>query len=452
MKLKTFKTGGIHPAGCKLSAGAPTETLMPSKQVVIPLSQHIGAPAKPVVSRGDKVKVGTLIAEAGGYVSAPIHSSVSGTVAKIDSHYDASGYQRQAITINVDGDEWEESIDRTATVERLESHPELTREAILSKIKDAGIVGMGGAGFPTHVKLSPPPGTVIDSIVINAVECEPYITADYHLMMERADEIIVGIELLLKATGAPAAYIGIENDKPDAVRLLEDKTRSNGFIKVVPLKRKYPQGGEKQLIDAVLGRRVPMPPAIPANVGVVVQNVATVFAIYEAVMKSKPLVERYVSVSGKQLPRCGNFLVKIGTPAIELLNRCGGIPDESCKLLSGGPMMGKALLAADVPVPKTTNSLLLISGEEALRKEPSHCIRCAKCVGACPMGLEPYLISTLSASQLWDRAEKECITSCIECGSCQYVCPANIPILDKIRIGKSAVMARIKSRTTKKQS
>lgn len=452
MKLKTFKTGGIHPASCKLSANAATEVLPPPKQAVIPLSQHIGAPAKPVVSRGDKVKVGTLIAEAGGYVSAPIHSSVSGTVAKIDNHYDASGYQKPAAIINVDGDEWEESIDRTATVERLESHPDLTRDIILAKIKDAGIVGMGGAGFPTHVKLSPPPGTVIDSLIINAVECEPYITADHHLMLEHADEIAVGIELLLKATGASKAYIGIENDKPDAIRLLEDKTYGNTSIEVVPLKRKYPQGGEKQLIDAVIGRRVPPPPAIPASVGVVVQNVATVFAVYEAVMKNKPLVERHVSVAGKRLPKCGNFLVRIGTPAIDLLNRCGGIPDGTCKLLSGGPMMGKALLSADVPVSKTTNSILLMSGDEALRKEQSHCIRCAKCVGACPMGLEPYLISALSSSQLWNRAEKECITSCIECGSCQYVCPANIPILDKIRIGKSAVMARIKSRTTKTRS
>lgn len=452
MNFKTFKIGGIHPAGNKLSAGIATTPIQPPKQVIIPLSQHIGAPAKPVVKRGDKVKVGTLIAEAGGYVSAPIHSSVSGTVSKLDNRYDASGYQKPVIIIDVDGDEWEETIDRTTTLETLEQHPELTKESIQSKIKDAGIVGMGGAGFPTHVKLNPPQGTVIDSVIINAVECEPYITADHRLMLEHADEIIVGIKLILKVTNAPIAYIGIEGDKPDAIRLLEEKTCNESQITVVPLKRKYPQGGEKQLIDAVLGRRVPMPPAIPANVGVVVQNVATTFAIYEAVMKNKPLVERHVSVSGKQLSQRGNFLVRIGTPATVLLEHCGGLPDENCKLLSGGPMMGKTLVSTDIPITKATNSLLLISGEEALRQSPSHCIRCAKCVGACPMGLEPYLMTTLSVARQWDRAESEDITSCIECGSCQYVCPAHIPILDKIRTGKATVTMRIKSRNTKKQS
>lgn len=452
MNFKTFKIGGIHPVGNKLTAGLPTTPIQPPKQVVIPLSQHIGAPAKPIVKRGDKVKVGTLIAEAGGFVSAPIHSSVSGTVAKIDNRYDASGYQKPAIIIDVEGDEWEETIDRTTKLETVEQHPELTKELILNKIKDAGIVGMGGAGFPTHVKLNPPQGTVIDSIVINAVECEPYITADHCLMMEHADEIIEGIKIILKATNAPIAYIGIEGDKPDAIKLLEEKTYNNPQISVVPLKRKYPQGGEKQLIDAVLGRRVPMPPAIPANVGVVVQNVATTFAIYEAVMKNKPLIERHVSVSGKQLSKGGNFLVRIGTLATELINNCGGLPDEECKLISGGPMMGKTLVSTDIPIAKTTNSILLIANEEAVRKNPSHCIRCAKCVGACPMGLEPYLIATLSASRQWDRAEDEDITSCIECGSCQYVCPAHIPILDKIRTGKATVTMRIKSRNTKKQS
>lgn len=451
MKIKTFKLGGIHPDDCKLSADIATETLDPPKQVAIPLSQHIGAAAKPIVARGDKVKVGSLIASADGFVSANIHSSVSGTVTKIDNRYDASGSQRPVIVIDVEGDEWEESIDRSDALEQIEQHSELTKETIIERIKDAGIVGKGGAGFPTHVKLSPPEGTIIDCVIINAAECEPYITADYRLMLEHADEIIVGTKLLLKATNAPVAYIGIEDNKPEAIKLLSQKLLDDKAIKVVALKKKYPQGGEKQLIEAITGRRVPPPPAIPASVGVVVQNVATAFAVYEAVMKRKPLVERYVTVTGKQLSKTVNLLVRIGTPSSALLDYCGGVPDGDNKLLSGGPMMGKTLVSADVPVTKTTNSITVMSGEAALRGKVYPCIRCAKCVSVCPMGLEPYLLATLSSSRRWDETEKDMITSCIECGSCQYTCPSHRPLLDNIRTGKAAVMKIIKSRNTLKQ-
>ncbi len=450
MKIRTFRIGGIHPEENKLSAEVATVVAPLPKQAIFPLSQHIGAPAKPVVKRGDKVKVGTLIAEAGGFVSAPIYSSVSGTVAKIDSAFDATGYRKPVIIINVEGDEWEETIDRSKTLETLEKHPELTPEEIVERIKVAGVTGMGGAGFPTFIKLCPPPGAKAECVIINAVECEPYITSDYRLMMEHADEILVGLNLLMKAAKVEKGYIGIETNKPEAIRLLSEKTASDPRIEVVPLKQRYPQGGEKQLVDAVIRRQVPAPPAIPVNVGAIVQNVGTAFAVYEAVMKRKPLFERYTTVTGKQLKNPGNFLVRMGTPMKDLIEICGGMPEGDNKLLAGGPMMGKALTTDEVPVCKGTNSVTIISGDEARRKPADPCIRCGKCVNVCPMGLEPYLLATCSAKKMWEKVEAEDITSCIECGSCQFTCPSHRPILDNIRFGKQTVMGIIRARAAKK--
>lgn len=455
MKIRTFSIGGIHPEENKLSNDATTQVAALPVQAIFPLSQHIGAPAKPVVAKGDKVKVGTMIAEAGGFVSAPIYSSVSGTVLKIDTAVDATGYRKPAIIINVDGDEWEESIDRSNKLETVEEHPELTPEEIVNRIKVAGVTGMGGAGFPTFIKLCPPPTAKAECVIINAVECEPYITADYRLMLEKSDEILVGLELLMKAAKVTRGYIGIETNKPQAIELLADKCAkkfggSAYEVEVVPLKQRYPQGGEKQLVDAVINRQVPAPPAIPVNVGAIVQNVGTAFAVYEAVMKHKPLFERYTTVTGKKLRQPGNYLVRMGTPMKDLIAVCGGMPEEDSKVLAGGPMMGKALTSTDVPVCKGTNSVTILSGEDAVRKEPQPCIRCAKCVSACPMGLEPYLLAKLSAVGNWERCESEDIVSCIECGSCQFTCPAHRPLLDNIRLGKQTVMGIIRSRQAKK--
>lgn len=455
MKIRTFSIGGIHPEENKLSNDATTQVAALPVQAIFPLSQHIGAPAKPVVAKGDKVKVGTMIAEAGGFVSAPIYSSVSGTVLKIDTAVDSTGYRKPAIIINVDGDEWEESIDRSNKLETVEEHPELTPEEIVNRIKVAGVTGMGGAGFPTFIKLCPPPTAKAECVIINAVECEPYITADYRLMLEKSDEILVGLELLMKAAKVTRGYIGIETNKPQAIELLADKCAkkfgaSAYEVEVVPLKQRYPQGGEKQLVDAVINRQVPAPPAIPVNVGAIVQNVGTAFAVYEAVMKHKPLFERYTTVTGKKLRQPGNYLVRMGTPMKDLIAVCGGMPEEDSKVLAGGPMMGKALTSTDVPVCKGTNSVTILSGEDAVRKEPQPCIRCAKCVSACPMGLEPYLLAKLSAVSNWERCESEVIVSCIECGSCQFTCPAHRPLLDNIRLGKQTVMGIIRSRQAKK--
>ena len=460
MKIRTFRIGGIHPEENKLTHESPTQVAPLPHQAIFPLSQHIGAPARPVVQKGDQVKVGTLIAEASSFVSAPIHSSVSGTVAKIDTAIDATGYRKPAIIIDVEGDDWEESIDRSTQLETLREHPELTPEEIIDRIKKAGITGMGGAGFPTFIKLCPPPTAKAECVIINAVECEPYITADYRLMMEKADEILVGLELLMKAAKVNRGYIGIETNKPKAIALMQEKVSSllaqvadlnpQMSIEVVPLKQRYPQGGEKQLVDAVIRRQVPAPPAIPVNVGAIVQNVGTAYAVYEAVMKHKPLFERYTTVTGKRLQKPGNYLVRMGTPMQQLIDLCGGLPEGENKLLAGGPMMGKALTSAEVPICKGTNSVTILSGDEARRKEPQPCIRCAKCVGVCPMGLEPYLLSKLSAFKQWERAEAEDIVSCIECGSCQFTCPAHRPLLDSIRQGKQTVMGIIRSRAAKK--
>lgn len=445
--MKTFRIGGIHPEENKITAENATNIAPLPKQAIFPLSQHIGAPAKPVVKKGDHVKVGTLIAEAGGFVSAPIYSSVSGTVFKVDTAVDASGYRKPAIIINVEGDEWEETIDRSSTLELLENHQELTPEEITNRIKLAGVTGMGGAGFPTFIKLMPPPGTKTECVILNGVECEPYITADYRLMMEHADEILVGLKLLMTAAKVDRGYIGIEENKPEAIALLQHKTEKEKNIEIVPLKQKYPQGGEKQLVDAVISRQVPAPPAIPVNVGAIVQNVATAFAVYEAVMKHKPLIERYTTVTGKELAKPGNFIVRLGTPACLLIDACGGLPVSENKVLSGGPMMGKALISLDAPIVKGSNSITVLSGREARRHKPGPCLRCAKCVDVCPMGLEPYLLATASSLKIWDKAEEEMITSCIECGSCQFTCPAYRPLLDNIRIGKQTVMGIIKGRT-----
>ena len=443
--MKTFRIGGVHPEENKLSAGKKIEVMDLPKQAVFPLSQHIGAPAVACVAKGDLVKVGTKIADAGGFVSAPIFSSVSGKVAKIDNVIDAGGYRKPAIIIDVDGDEWEPTIDRSETI--VYDTP-LEPKEIVTRIQEAGLVGMGGACFPVHVKLSP--RTPVDVVIINAVECEPYLTADHSLMLEKPEQILIGVSLIMKAVDVKKAYIAIENNKPDAIALMQEKVKAFAGIEVCPLKVKYPQGGEKQLIDAVVGRQVPNPPALPADVGAIVQNVGTAYAIYEAVMKNKPLFERVVTVTGKSVANPSNFLTRLGTPMSQLIEKAGGMPEDTGKVIGGGPMMGKALLTTDIPVCKGSSGILLMTEKESVRGEESPCLRCAKCVSACPMGLEPYLLQKLSEYSEWDRAEAEQIMTCIECGSCQFTCPSKRPLLDWIRLGKGTVGGIIRARSAKK--
>lgn len=440
--LRTFRIGGIHPPENKLSAGKHITALSAPKQVIIPLGQHIGAPAQAVVKKGDIVKVGTLIAKSGGFVSANIHSSVSGKVNKIDNALDASGYKRPAIYIDVEGDEWEESIDRSETL--VKTCP-LSSKEIVDKIAAAGVVGLGGATFPTQVKLTPPPGNTAEMVIINAVECEPYLTSDHSLMMEKSEQILVGVTLIMKAVNVTKAVIGIENNKKDAIARLQKLATQYPGIEIIPLKVQYPQGGEKQLIDAVIRKQVKSG-ALPISTGAVVQNVGTAYAVYEAVIKNKPLIERVVTVTGKAVSNPSNLLVRIGTQLNLLIEAAGGIPENTGKIIGGGPMMGKALISPDVPVTKGSSGVLILSKEESVRKPMSNCIRCAKCVHVCPMGLNPTLLMNATEFTEWDLAEKNFITDCIECGSCSYTCPANRPLLDYIRSGKGKVMGIIRAR------
>lgn len=441
--LRTFSLGGIHPPENKLSAGKPIQPVALPKEVIIPLGQHIGAPAVATVQKGDIVKVGTVIAKSGGFISANIHSSVSGKVTKIDSVFDASGYKRPAIFIAVDGeDTWEEGIDRSSDIVR---GCDLEPRAIIDKILVSGIVGLGGATFPTHVKLSPPPGQTAEVLIINAVECEPYLTSDDILMMEHGEEILVGVSILMKALGVGRCVIGIENNKPKAIAHMSKIASAYSGVEVMPLKVQYPQGGEKQLIDAVLGKQIKSG-ALPISAGAVVQNVGTVFAVYEAVQKNKPLVERVVTVTGKKLSNPSNFLARVGTPLSVLIEAAGGLPEDTGKIIGGGPMMGKALLGADVPVTKGTSGVLILPREESVRKPMRNCIRCAKCVNVCPMGLNPAFLMRDVQYKAWDDAEKGYIVDCIECGSCSFTCPSSRPLLDYIRIGKQQVMGIIRSR------
>ncbi len=443
--FKTFPSGGIHPPELKLTNNSAIQYLPVPESVTIPVSQHLGAPAVPVVNKGDCVKTGQLIASSQGYVSSNIHSSVSGRINRIDSIIDTTGFRQTAIIIDVVGDEWMDSIDRSNTIIREIKH---SSEEIIKKCLESGIVGMGGAAFPSHVKLTIPSGKKCDLLIINGVECEPYLTSDHRLMVEKPEEILTGVTLLMKALGVERAMIGIEKNKPDAIAGLSAIARGFKGISIHGLKVKYPQGAEKQLIKAILNREVP-PGKLPIDLGVVVQNVATAFAVYEAVQKNKPLFERVVTITGKSLAHPGNYFVRTGTPISKLIDAAGGIPENTGKIISGGPMMGKALNNLNAPVVKGTSGIVLFPVEDAKRARIQPCIRCAKCGSVCSFSQQPYLLMALAEKGLWERAELEGITDCMECGSCSYICPANRPILDYVRLGKSTVNKLIRERNSK---
>lgn len=433
--FKTFRPGGIHPSENKLTAGGKIRELPLPGQVSIPLNQHIGASPKLLVERGDRVKVGQLIAQGEGFISANIHSSVSGKIVKLDAVVDISGYKRNAITIQVEGDEWMEEIDTSTELVREIS---LERQEIVRKINDAGIVGMGGATFPSHVKLMLPRGKKAEYLIVNGAECEPYLTSDHILMLEKADQILTGATIMMKALDVDKAIIGIENNKPDAIANMTTQAEHYPGVEVRGLQVKYPQGGEKQLIQALINREVPSG-GLPIDVGAVVFNVGTLLATYQAIQKNKPLFERVVTVTGKDLSDPGNYMVRIGTPVSTLIEACGGLPENTGKIISGGPMMGKALNNSEVPVIKGTSGITILSETDSKRKAIQNCIRCSKCISVCPMGLEPYLLMPLSEREMFERMEEERAMDCIECGSCSYICPSNRPLLDYIRLGKAAI-------------
>lgn len=441
--MKTFPVGGVHPPENKITANTPIEYLPLPESVIIPVSQHIGSPATPVVNKGDIVKTGQIIAEGKGFVTSNIHSSVSGKVNKIDSVVDGTGFKQTAVFIDVIGDEWVDTIDRDKEINK---EIKLSPEEITKRCFESGVVGLGGATFPSHVKLTIPSGKKCNVLIINGVECEPYLTSDHRVMLEKGEEVLIGVSILMKALKTDRAMIGIENNKPDAIAHLTQLASGFKGITVHPLKVKYPQGAEKQLIKALINREVPSG-RLPLDVGAVVHNVGTAFAVYEAVQKNKPLFERVVTVTGKSLSKPGNFVVRIGTPLIRLIEAAGGMPDDTGKVINGGPMMGKAVSNTNVPVVKGMSGVILFPKSESVRDSIRPCIRCAKCVAACALNLEPYLLMSLTEKGLFERAEKERITDCMECGSCSFTCPADRPLLDYIRLGKSTVikMAREKN-------
>ncbi len=448
--MRTFRIGGVHPHDNKqFSAHQPiTECPLP-KQAIIPLVQHIGAPTQAVVEVGAKVKVGELLAKAGGFVSANICSPVSGTVTKIGDWTDAWGAPGQAIFIDVQGDEWLPEIDRTPDLVR---QCTLEPKAIIDKIAAAGIVGLGGACFPTHVKLLPPPGKKAEVLIVNGVECEPYLTCDHQLMLEHGEEIMIGIQILKKALGVERAIIGIENNKKDAIEHMTKLANASLGVEVMPLKLKYPQGGEKQLIDACIGRQVPSG-ALPIEVGAVVDNVATIYAVYEAVQKNKPLISRVMTVTGKKVAKPGNYSVRFGTPIEEVIALAGGVPVDTGKIIGGGPMMGRAMdHIENMPANKRLSGLLFLPEAESIRPEEENCIRCGKCVQACPMGLEPYLLQRMSQLEMWEDCEKHDVMDCIDCGCCVFACPAHRRLLDGIRPAKAKVGSILRERAAAAQA
>lgn len=433
--MKTFQIGGTHPEENKFAKDSQIETFPLPKQGVVFVNQHLGAPSKLLVEKGQKVKVGELLAKAEAFICANLHSPYSGTISKIDFAIDISGYKKQAIFIDVEGDEWLEDIDRTKDIIR---EIKLDSKQIIEKIKEKGIVGLGGAAFPTHVKYMIPEGKKAEFLIINAVECEPYLTSDYRAMLEHTEEAFVGIEVMKRALNVEKAFIGIEDNKPEAIKLMTEFSKKYKNTEVVPLKTKYPQGAEKQLIFAITKREVPSG-KLPIEVGCVVNNLGTSIAIYQAVQKNKPLIDNIMTLTGKNVKAQKNLLVRVGTPLNSIIDYFGGLPEDTGKLISGGPMMGKAISDINAPTTKTTSSILVINQKEAKRKEITNCLRCGKCVTVCPMGLEPILLAQLSENRRWEDAEKEFAMDCIECGCCLFTCPAGRPLLDTIRVAKSNI-------------
>ena len=436
--MKTFRMGGVHPEENKISTNAAIEQMPLPKQVAVLMNQHLGAPATPIVAKGDKVKVGQLIAEAQAFMCANIHSPVSGTVNKIDVCKDMVGLPKTAIYIDVEGDEWIESIDRTPDIKR---ECNLEPKEIVAKLKEMGIVGLGGATFPAHIKYSVPEGKKAEYLIINAAECEPYLTSDHRVMMEHAEEICIGVSILRKALGVPNAYIGIESNKPEPIRVMTEAAKQFEGIIVEPLVVKYPQGAEKQLINSITGRKVPSG-KLPIDVGCVVSNIGTTFAVYEAIQKNKPLIENILTVTGKKLPSQHNYQCRIGITYNDIIKHAlGELPANTGKVISGGTMMGKAISNLDAPTTKGASSVLVMDESESRRGPESNCIRCGKCINACPMGLEPYLFSALVKNNRIEEAKEHNILDCIECGCCFFSCPANKPLTDEIRLGKNKVRA-----------
>lgn len=441
MKLEnlTFKGGVNVPHHKELTERLPLEKALEPEIVTIPLHQHIGAPCEPLVKVGDTVKIGQKIGQSEAFVSAPVHSSISGTVKSITPMAIPTGLTVKCIVIESDGkNEIHESVKPKGSLE------ELSSKEIIEIIREAGITGMGGAGFPTHVKLSPPPEKKIDTIIINGAECEPYLTADHRLMLEESEKIVFGLKAIMKAVGVERGIIGIENNKPDAIKALRKASKDEKNITVVSLKVKYPQGDEKRLINATLGREVPSG-GLPMDVGAVVSNISTVKAISDAIMEGKPLYERVVTITGNGINEPKNLIVKIGTPFKEVIKQCGGFSKGAPgKIIMGGPMMGLSQYSIEVPVIKGSGGILVLTEEEVKPVPMGPCIKCGKCVEVCPVNLQPLYLSNYSLRGMFDKSEQLHALDCVECGSCSYICPAKRPLVESIRVAKREIIGKRK--------
>lgn len=434
--MKGFRKGGIHPSPMKYTSGSEIKNLCLPELLYIPLSQHIGREAISLVKAGDEVEALQMIAKADGFISANIHSPVAGKVVKLDSIPDSQGNPIKVIVLKPAEDSIfplpENGVRRTD-----EEVAALTPDEIRNAVAQAGVVGMGGAAFPTAVKLSPPEGTSVDTVILNGAECEPCLTCDDALMRIHAREILLGGILLMKAVGASRLLVGIEANKPEAIAAMKEAAAITGYAEIIPLRVKYPQGGEKQLIEALTGREVPSG-KLPADAGAVVDNVATAYAVYEAVYCSRPLVQRVITISAPSTGSGGNYLIPIGISYTDLIEESGlQLPEGEIKIIAGGPMMGRAVNRAAAPAVKAFSGLTCLPAEMAYRNKEQHCIRCANCVDVCPMRLEPFYLYQLSKASRWEDMAREAVMNCIECGSCQWKCPSSKPLLDYIRLGKN---------------
>lgn len=434
MRSKTFH-GGVHPTEYKeLTENCAFEIMPLPEEIILPVSQHLGKDASPQVKKGDDVLSGQLVAKAEGFISAPIHTSVAGKVISLGKEITASGFPKDSIVIKTNG---------TVEAEKIllpTLNPEIvTPEEIRTRVAEAGIVGQGGAAFPTYVKLSPPKDKVIDVVILNGCECEPYLTRDYRFMIERPDDLISGFKLIMKALGVKRGVIGIENNKPDAIKLISEKIKHEENLEVISLKTKYPQGAEKMLIKAVTGKEVP-PGKLPMDVGAVIQNIGTAIAIHDAVVKGEVLTVAALTVSGRGIKIPKNLLVPVGTPIQNVIDFCGGVTEDSVKIVVGGPMMGVAQFDLHAPVMKATSGILVLTKDEVAENPETPCLRCGQCIEACPLNLMPTKLARYSQLQKYEEAESADVTVCMECGTCAYTCPANIPLVQWIRLGKQKVL------------
>ena len=433
----TFSMGGVHPHDSKYARECAIEELPLPQTVYVSMAQHLGAPAKPLVAVGDSVKVGQVIAEPGGFISAFVHSPVSGTVKAIAPRKDLAGNFVTHVEIAVEGDEWDPAIDRSK--ELVTAIPD-DKAAILDKIKAAGVVGLGGATFPAHVKLNPAPGKVAECLILNGAECEPFLTSDYRIMVERPKEIVVGAAIMQKVLGGCQCVIGIEENKPEAIAAMGAAVRELGYpgIEVKVLKKRYPQGGEKQLCQAITGKQVP-PGGLPSAIGCAVFNINSVCSIYKAVTTGMPVVKKVVTVSGSGVNEPKNLECPIGTPVSLLFDACGGLKDNTFKIIAGGPMMGMAQYTADISVAKGTGALLAFAGDENKVSDNPTCIRCGRCVDACPMHLQPLYLYMYVQKGLVDELNANNIMDCMECGACAYICPGRLHLTQSFKAGKQMV-------------